>query len=300
MNFAKIWLARVIELLINSNAPWLDGIAEIPTPPITLGEGTLTEKNVVYLPESIFEPEVLVNNSTYPLGIQNFDDGTQELVLNKFQTKATSVSDDEIMGSSYDKIDGVTKSHLAVINREKYSMALHALAPTEHTANTPVLKTTGDADPTGRKRLIYEDLVAFSKALDEAGTPMEGRRLVLCADHFADMLLDRKNFGSTFVDYKAGTVLDVVNFKVYKELKAPYFTSAGVKLPYGAIPGASDKRASVCFWEGNVGKKSGLTKQYFTPATMDTQTQSNLLNYRHYFVAMPIQYKHIGAIVSGS
>ena len=39
-----------------------------------------------------------------------------------------------------------------------------------------------------------------------------------------------------------------------------------------------------------------MTKQYFKEAKNDPEAQTNLLNYRHYFIAMPFDNKAIGAI----
>jgi hypothetical protein len=46
--------------------------------------------------------------------------------------------------------------------------------------------------------------------------------------------------------------------------------------------------------------KTGITKQYFNPASLNPKTQTNELNYRHYFIVAPKQKKYYGAIVSAA
>ncbi|WP_346236150.1 hypothetical protein ABDK00_016915 [Niabella insulamsoli] len=298
-NFPEIWLKRVIRMMEQAlKAPWLDGIGEVEGDVIELGAGTETEKNIIHVPLSTFEPEVLVNNTTYPIDAVEYTDDNATLQLNKFQTEVTTLNDDQVMGASYNKIDEATKSHIRAITKKKLGMAIHAMAPASHTAATPVLRTTGEAFG-GRKMLIYEDLVALKDAFDKAGIDVEGRRLVLCTDHWNDLLKDRKNFGDQLVNYKKGDLApNIAGFDIYQYINMPLYTSAGAKKAFGAAPAAGDYAASVAYHESNVGKKTGKTKQYFLAAALNPRNQSNELNYRHYFIVMPFENKAIGAIAS--
>jgi hypothetical protein len=161
------------------------------------------------------------------------------------------------------------------------------------------MPTTGALDGT-RKRLTYADLVAFKALIDATDCNAEGRRLVLCSDHWNDLLLDRANFGDKFINYETGKVLNVLNFQIYPWITCPKYTIGNVKVAFGAVAPAGAKQASVFFQKDNIGKKTGLTKQYFLPAAQNPRTQSNELNYRHYFVAMPFLNTYIGAITSGT
>jgi hypothetical protein len=298
-NFPEMWLKRVISNMEQAdNAPWLDGIQEIDSNPIELGAGTETEKNIIHVPISTFEPAVLVNNSTYPISTVEYTDDNATITLNKFQTEVTTLSDDQVMGASYNKIDKATQSHTTAITKKKFAMAIHALAPASHSAATPVLSTTGDAI-AGRKRLIYEDVVALKDALDKAGIDAVGRRLVLCTDHWNDLLIDRKNFGDQLVNYKTGDVAPIIaGFKIYSYINNPLYVTAGTKKTFGVAAAGGDYQASVCFHESNVAKKTGNTKQYFIAAAQNPRNQTNELNYRHYYIVMPFQNKAIGAIRS--
>jgi hypothetical protein len=299
-NFPEIWLAAVIKRFNSLTvAAWLNGITEIAADVTMINSGEVTEKNIIYVPSTTFAPDVLINNTTYPIEAQEYADGTISLNLDKYQTKVTTLSDDQAMGASYDKITEVTRGHVDAIISRKYVKALHAIAPNSNTANTPVMVTTG-ATVGARKRLTYADLVDFRAALKTANVKPEGWRLVLCNDHWNDLLLDRANFGDTFLNYKTGEVLNVLGFEMYQYDGSPFYTTAGVKVAFGAVNPAGAMQASIFFQKDNIGKKTGITKQYFVKAENNPRSQSNELNYRHYFVAMPYQAHSIGAILSAT
>ena len=293
--FPEMWLARVIQIITTlTSAPWLDGIPELETSIIEVGSGTASEQNAIHVPIENFEVDVLLNNTTYPIAVQSFDDTSILINLDKYQTKVTTLSDDQIMGASYPKIDSATRAHTRAMLKEKYKKAIHALAPAANTANTPVI----DVIDTTNGVMAYEDLVAFKKALDNADVPAEGRRLVLSSDHYNDLLKDRKNFGDQLVNYRTGETAPLIaGFQIYSYLEMPYYNASKAKLAYGVVPGVNDKQASVCFLDTNVAKKTGVTKQYFKESANDPDNQTNRLNYRHYFIATPFQGKYAGAII---
>jgi hypothetical protein len=296
-NFADVWVNRVIQNLTTQNvAPWLDGIPELDTQVAEMGSGEASELNVIHIPRTNFNPNVLLNNTTYPIALQAYTDDEVVVSLDKFQTEVTTLSDDKIIGASYNVIDPATNGHVRAINTKKFKKAIHALAPASHTASTPVLVATGTA-VNGVPTLQYDDLVALKDALDQYEVAPEGRRLVLCTRHWNDLLRDRKNFGDKLVNYNTGMPAPVIaGFELFQYNGNPLFTNAGVKKAFGAVKTATDREASVFFWTGGVAKKTGMTKQYFTPAASNPRTQSNELNYRHYFIVVPFEAKAVGAI----
>jgi hypothetical protein len=297
MNFPEIWVARVIQNLTNQSvAPWLDGIPELEADITVLEEGSASEVTVINIPRANFNPDVLVNNSVYPIPVQAYTDDTVVLAMDKYQTKATSVSDDQIVGSAYDKIDATTRSHVRAMLTKKFKKAIHSIAPTSDATATPVIAATG-AVVGGFATLTYEDLVALKGRFDADEVDPSGRRIVLSTRHWNDLLIDRKNFGDKLVNYNTGMPAPVIaGFELYQYNGNPLYTSAGVKKAFGAVKAAGDREGSVAFWDGGIAKKTGLTKQYFTPASTDTANQSNLLNYRHYFMAVPFESRFIGTI----
>lgn len=246
------------------------------------------------------KPDVLINNSTYPIPEQALDDEDIPIVLDKYQTKATPVTDDQLYAAIYDQIDAVNKSHVASITERRYDKAIHALAPATHTAATPVIITTGEADPeTGRKKLTKKDLIAFRRALGKKFR--KGWRLVLCSDHANDILEWDEHFDKQYADRESGMITKKYGFEIYEYAENPWFTVATkAKLAFGAVPDdAVASEASVAFYVPRVVKASGKTKFYFSQSATDPKMQRNLMNYRTYWIAMPTRMEMIGALVSG-
>ena len=295
LNFPEIWEKRVrLNLNKNAAATFLDGIAELDVDVSTMGAGSAGESNVIHIPVSNFKPEVLINNTTYPIALQAYDDTESIVKLDKYQTKVTTLTDDQIIGAAYDRIDAATRPHTVEINAKKYKKAIHALAPASNTALNPVFETTGPDDGTGRKRACYADLTRIKLALKNATDP----RVVFSSLHYNDLLLDRANFGDKLVNYNKGEVAPyIAGLSIYTYGDNPLYDNTGTKKPFDSIKGAGDKEATVFFDGDNVAKKTGITKQYFADAKTNPRGQSNELNYRHYFICVPVETKLIGALI---
>ena len=65
--------------------------------------------DTIHLVDIGADPEVLVNNTTYPLEIETLEDGDITIRLNKFQTKPTRITDDELHG-----LGSVSYTHLTM------------------------------------------------------------------------------------------------------------------------------------------------------------------------------------------
>lgn len=283
-NFPEIWLERVSQTLENGEtADFLDGVEEIDGDATQMGE-----ENLIHVPTTMFSPDILINNTTYPIAVQEYTDSEVILRLDKYNTKATAVTDDQVIGCAYDRIDAVTKAHTNKILTTKFKKALHSIAPNSNKPQTPVLELLGT-------ECTYEDLIALKDKLDQLEWPEENRRLVLCNKHYNQLLKDRKNFGDQLINYRKGEVSPIIaGFDIKKYISSPHY-NAGVKKAFGEVPSPTDKPASVVFITDNVKKKTGLTKQYFD--LPNTTNQRNMLNYRHYFMALPVEDKFRAVLV---
>ena len=91
--------------------------------------------------------------------------------------------------------------------------------------------------------------IVYVKAFDKAKIPAEGRMLVLCADHVADLLEQDQKFAAQYYNYESGAINRMYGFEVYEYDACPYYnTSTKKKLAYGAVPAtATDRQCSVAF-----------------------------------------------------
>lgn len=292
-NFPEAWQGRVRHLLSTTHeAAFLDGIEELD---VTIMVDPITDQNTIHVPLETFTPAVLINNTTYPIAVKDHSDGSKTVNLDKFQTEATKISEDAALGASYNKIDTTAGAHVKAINRTKYKKAIHALAPQTDTATTPVVIVAADATA----EQIYDKIVELKGKFDDMEVPEEGRRLVLCPDHANKLLTSKEYAGALLADKNSGKISGILaGFKVYSYVGNPTYTAAGVKLAFGAVAGPTDRKGSIAFYEDNVGKKTGILKQYYDKP--NTTNQAHLLNYRHYFIVLPIKQEAIGAIVTGA
>jgi hypothetical protein len=304
--YVEVWTGEQIKAFRTDVASlgWLNAI---PSYDQYVRPGVGSEADIIHLVSVGADPEVLVNNTTYPIATVALPDGDKAISLDKLQTTATPITDDELHAISYDKMSSVIERHTQAVNESKYVKALHALCPQTHTSHTPVLATTGGVAPEGgRKMLIRSDIIVLKKAFDKMKCPVKGRILVLCPDHIADMLASDQKFSDQYYAYTSGKIANLYGFEVYEFTDCPYFTqpvtsgsvSPAGKVAYGAVPAAGSTQASVAYYAPRMFRATGSTTTYPTPA--EATMQQHLYNVRHYFVALPKENKAIGAIYSSA
>lgn len=294
----QMWTGQVLQYLTSAdNDSFLQGIQDFSSLVSSVGN----EAQAIHMVDFGVLPDVLINNTTYPIATQNLADGDVIIQLDKFQTKSTPITDDELYALTYNKIQLTKDRHALAIQIQKVMKAIHSFGPSGDTASMPVLLTTGPDDGTGRKRLTWKDVRRLKVACDKLQIPAVGRRLVLCADHLNDLIEDTTNqyFKDQYYNRDSGKVYSQLGFEIYDYIANPYYRpSTGAKLSFGATPLATDFQASVMYSLARVVKATGWVKMYFTPAEIDTEYQQNRVNFRHNFIAMPTKEEARGAIVS--
>jgi hypothetical protein len=279
--YTEIWTGELVKHLRRGlEATFLDGIPD---------SSSIVNNDVIHLVDVGVDPEVLINNTTYPIPLQALDDKDIAVKLDKFQTKVTPITDDELYALSYDKMSRVKESHGNAINDSKFAKAAHALCAQKNTKETPVLKTTGAADTaTGRLKLTVNDVLNLKRALDNLRVPAQGRRLVLCTDHVNDLLETSQLFKEQYnISRNDGTVGRLYGFDVYEFSNNPIYTKAGEKKDVGASADTGEFQCSFAFYAPRVFKATGSTKMYYSEAGTDPEYQRNKINFRHYFLCMP-------------
>jgi len=290
--YVEVWIGELIKQFNQwTQATFLEGVTNY---------SQYAKNNVIHLVDVGANPDCLLNNTAYPIAIQNLDDGDVAISLDKLQTKATRITDDELYAISYDKIALKRSQHGDSLMNMKYDKAIHAIAPPGHTADTPIMLTTGEDDGTGRKRLTIKDLVNYKTLLDKRKFPVKGRRLVLCPDHVNDLLTLDQKFEAQYGSYEEGKVGRVKGFDIYEYVNCPYFKlSDKTKLAFGGVPvDGTHNQASVFFLPGELFTADGDTKMYSSDAANSPLTQESLINFRTYTITLPKKQRCIGAIVS--
>ena len=289
--FTEVWTGELVKKLnAGLNASFLNGIPDY---------SSNVNNETIHLVDVGGDPDVLVNNTTYPIPIQDLEDGDIAIGLDKFQTKATRVTDDELYAISYDKFGSVVERHRDALETQKLKKFAHALAPYSHTDKTPIIQTSGETDTaSGRKKLTLKDIIALKRAFDNMEVPEGGRRLVLCPDHVNDLLELDQSFRDKYYNYTSGKLMNMYGFEIYTFVNAPYFNKNGVKLAYNATPTSTDHKGSFAYYVPRMFRAKGSTKMYYSEAITNPTTQENLVNFRNYDIVLPKKMEAVGAIYS--
>lgn len=278
--YVELWTGELVKKLrAGLEGSWLDGIPDY---------SQAVEKDVIHLVDVGGDPTVLIDNTTYPLELEELEDGDIAISLSKFETKPTPVRDDELYAISYDKMARVKESHGDAINECKFIKAAHALCANSHTASTPVFATSGDVDPeTGRKRFTKADIIKLKATMDKMGIPVGDRRLVLCPEHANDMLLWDENFARQYnIDNNTGKIARLYGFDIYEFNGNPLYTTAGVKKAVGSSADTGEFQCSFAFWTKRVFKATGSTKMYYSDASTDPFNHRSVVDFLHRFICL--------------
>lgn len=255
--------------------------------------------DTIKIPKRGLAPKVLINNQVYPIQSNKREDGHVIIALNMYDTENTTVTDEELHALPYDKIGDVQQQHREELEDKTAEHALYSIAP-DNTATTPVLKTTGEDDGTGRKRLTAKDLINLKKALDKLLVPKQGRVLVLCPDHVADLLIEDLSFKQRYQDANGGKIANsYYGFEIYESTYAPkYDKTTLTRKPFGSAD-ATSVEASVVLHKKNTVKAPGTVTRYARAAADNPERRENTIGFRIYWIAVAIKDEGAAAIISG-
>lgn len=289
----EIWLAEIIEDFYPVMS-WLIRGRDM---------SALVDNNTINLAEAGILPNVLVNNTTYPVITVGRTDNPIDLVLDTLDTENTVVRNIEEMEAAYNKMQSVTKGHKDALRLMCYRRAAHAYTPASNTANTPVIVATGADDGTGRKRLTLQDLAKAQTAIEmiDGIDPDVTKTLVLSAKHKEDLILEDKDLFKAFANLATGRIFNLLNFSVASTYNggAVYNTATGVKKAFGAVAAGTDSLATSFFFADSEvmyadGEYDMFSKQ------RDPGERGDVVGFQKRFIALPLRNKGIGSIYSSA
>lgn len=257
----------------------------------------LADNDIINMADAGFDPDVLINNTTYPIAIKERADTPLSFELDLFETENTLVKNPEAVELSYDKMETVLYGHRMALQNTTSVKAAHAFAPYEDTEFTPVLQTTGEDNGDGFKRLRIEDILKLKRKFDALNIPVDTRYLVLDPRHTEDLILyDLKSF-KDITDFVNGIPKRFAGFNVLEFTKNPTFNAlTGVKNSFGAVETVNDAFSSFAFSSQEVMKADGTVQMY--ERFNDPELRGTVVGFDKRFIALPIRNKGIGAIVA--
>jgi len=250
----------------------------------------MVENNTINLSQIGADPEVIKDNTTWPLTPTQRTDSGIAIPLATFDTEPTHVTNVEELETSYDKCQSVVAQHINALRTKAALSAIYNIAPAANTADAPVLTTSGEDRGDGNKALTYADVLKLRTAFNKANLPMQGRILILSVEHEEDLLkedVDRYN--------RMMLTNTLAGFKVYTFNGTPTYEASGQKSAYGAVSG---QPSSVAFLNTEVMRAMGTIEG--EPERRWADYRGWLLGFQMRFVAQPFRAKGTAAIYSAT
>ena len=253
--------------------------------------------DMINIADAGFDPEVLVNNTTYPIKIAERKDENLSFELDLFETENTLVRYPTEVEISYNKLESVLYSHRMVLQTTTPKKAAHAFAPNFDSEYTPVIGTSGDDDGEGQKRILLTDILKLKRRFDMLDVPADKRYLVLDPRHTEDLIISDLKAFKDITDFVNGKPKRFAGFNVLEYTKNPVFNAnTMVKKSFGEVKASTDTFCSFAFSSDEVMKADGTVKMY--SRENDPELRGTVVGFDKRFIALPIRNKAIGAIVS--
>jgi hypothetical protein len=226
---------------------WIAGIKENPVPDHSFINASVdlsmhVDNNKLHLAEAGVEPDVYedyFSGNENELPTQAITDIPSEVVLKTYSTAQTRHRRLQEVELQYNKRASIINRHKVSLEKNMGKRAAHAFSPIQS-------NTFNEVKVLGANDSIIDaiiDLQAFYVKQDKT----EGLHICLTPDHMAKI---RKEDKLLYKEILKGEKL--YGFTVHQYSKNPYYTSAGVRIPYGSAPGGSDKQASFTWDETEV------------------------------------------------
>ncbi|HSW64975.1 MAG TPA: hypothetical protein VLH56_16935 [Dissulfurispiraceae bacterium] len=281
----EIWIAEILEKFY----PDWSFLRE------ARGMDEFVENNTINLAEAGVDPNVLVNNTTYPIPFARREDIPLALPLDTYDTENTLVRNIEEIESAYNKMQSVLAGHKNSLLNFFSRRAAHAYAPNSNTTQTPVIATSG-ALVDGFRVITLKDILDLATRFDEIDAPEGSRVLVMNPRHLRQLADEDAKLFKGFLGTTSG--FDLFGFKVYKYSQTPlYNASTGAKKAFGsAAAPTTDTPASIAFINTEVMRAQGTIEMF--ARMKDPGERGDVLGFQMRALALPFRQKFIGGIFS--
>ena len=255
--------------------------------------------NVINLQEIGVDPNVLIDNNTYPIPTSGRTDNSNPIALNLYETENTKIGYQELTALPYDKEGSVIRQHRETLEETGSNHGLFNIAPTSHTASTPVLSTSGGDDGSGRKKLITKDIIALKTAFDNLGVPKKGRILVLSSEHVSDLLIEDLSFQKRYNNWESGAIAaNFYGFEIFEDNYSVVYDATNTKKAFAAAAVGTDRNSSTAFHVSRTVRAKGDVKMFYSAAETDPEGRATKVGFSIYGLILPKKAEGIGSIVS--
>lgn len=252
----------------------------------------MVEYNKINLAEAGVAPEVLVDNTTFPVPTASRTDTPLELPLHTFDTKNTVVRNVEAMELAYDKMDSVVRQHRNTLQAKTAAFAANSWAPQTNKDLTPVRTTNGNPNKQGLKALTFQDILDLDAWFRSQDIDPSTMVAVLNPYHLADLMAeDMKLYKEMLTGNK------IFGFDLYTFSQLPYYNaSTGAKVAFGTAAQDTDTQCSLFYCANEVMRADGDIEVF--AKYRDPEQRGDVIGFQKRFTALPIRNKYQAAIYS--
>lgn len=248
----------------------------------------------IHMAEIGADPEVLLDNTVFPIPTVEYSDGHEEVILRTMSTENTVIRDIQKAARNQNLRMEAMKGHKRAMYLSHMRIAAHSYAL--NTANSAkgneVIDATGADRADGKNALKFVNLFEAKEVYDAKSIPSEQINMVLDLKHLADL---RKEDLDIYKDLMEDITMNRVSprfgmrFHTYAE--NPYYVLASnAKLAYGGIPTAAHGRASFGFVSSEVVRADGTVKMFLNED--DAKEEGDIFHFKKRFLAIPKRDKY--------
>lgn len=283
----EIWLAEIMEGFYADDM-WVSELRDFDA---------FVENDKINLAEAGVNPDVIINNVTYPVPIADRNDTPVSIELDTFDTENTSIKNANLVELVYNKLQSVIFGHKKALRMGFMERGAHAIAPAANTAFTPVLKCSGTNDGSGYKKMTFDDILAAQVAFDEAEIPDDGgRRMIISAIHLSHLKSEDSKLYKEMLKDK-----EIYGFKIIKQASKrlpKYDTADDSKVAFGAVAPGTAQTASLFYHKDEVCRAKGTEEMYYQAAENNPRYRQHEVGFSLRGIVIPIRNKAIGSIFS--
>lgn len=251
----------------------------------------LVEYNTLNLAEAGADPNLLIDNTVYPIAAATRTDLPKTIVLRTLDTDSTIVRNLEKMEVAYNKMESVVRAHRNVLRKGSIQLAAHFWAPQSNGTYTPVLTASG-ALVGGRRMLLFEDILLLQAKFDVMDVDASSLAIMLNPLHKSDLMAQDMKLYKDMI-----TSSQVFGLKYFSNSQTPRFNAAtGQKVAFQAVPAGTDTIASIIWSKDEVMRADGEVDVF--AKYNDPDQKGDVINFQKRFVALPFRSKVLGAIYS--
>ena len=275
---AEVWIADVLENPYPDNS-FLKGATDM---------SALVDADAINLAEAGADPDVLVDNTIYPIAEVDASDFPLKLSLKTYDTTSTVVRNAVQVEQKYNQYQLYLNKHKKVLAKKLGMDAAFMYSP--QVADASKFNTIINLDAADS---IIDAIIDMQTAYGNADQT-DDLNLVLCPNHMAKISKEDK------VLYKAMLAQPgdmFYGFKIWNYSKTPnYINATSQKAAYGvAFDPAIHKRSSFVFVGSEVMVADG-TADFFYQLKSPSH-KGDVFNFQKRALAMPLRNKFQGAIL---